>query len=242
MLKSISIIYPIFNEEKRLLKTINDIKKFDKSNNSIKKEYILVNDGSTDNTLSLIKKKFNKNKRFKIINYRTNRGKGYALKLGVELSTSHWILTADSDCSVSNFQLNDWLKKKYINNKNFIYFGSRNVPGSLVKKKKVRMIIGKIFTILLKILFQINLSDTQCGFKLYKSNYAKKIFKKIVTDGYMHDIEICIIANRLNLKIIELPVKWTHISESKINFFIDFIKIFFNLLKIKCNNYDKMQN
>jgi hypothetical protein len=54
------------------------------------------------------------------------------------------------------------------------------------------MIIGKIFTILLKILFQINLSDTQCGFKLYKSNYAKKIF--------------------------------------------------FNLLKIKYNNYDKIQN
>lgn len=242
MLKSISIIYPIFNEEKRLLKTINDIKKFDKSNNSIKKEYILVNDGSTDNTLSLIKKNFNKNKRFKIINYKKNRGKGYALKLGVELSTGHWILTADSDCSVSNFQLNDWLKKKYINNKNFIYFGSRNVAGSLVKKKKIRMIIGKIFIILLKILFQINLSDTQCGFKLYKSNYAKKIFKKIVTDGYMHDIEICIIANRLNLKIIELPVKWTHISESKINFFIDFIKIFLNLLKIKYNNYDKIQN
>jgi len=102
------------------------------------------------------------------------------------------------------------------------------------------MIIGKIFIILLKVLFQINLSDTQCGFKLYKSNYAKKIFKKIVTDGYMHDVEICIIAKRLKLKIIELPVKWTHIPGSKINFFIDFIKIFFNLLKIKYNNYDKI--
>ena len=242
MLKSISIIYPIFNEEKRLLRTIKDIKKFDKSINSIKKEYILVNDGSTDNTLSLIKKKFKNNKRVKIINYKVNRGKGYALKLGVELSKSRWILTTDSDCSVSNFQLNNWIKKNYINNKNFIYFGSRNLPDSLVKKKILRMIIGKIFIILLKILFQINLSDTQCGFKLYKTNYAKKIFKKIVTDGYMHDIEICILANRLNLKIIELPVKWTHISESKINFFKDFIKIFFNLLKIKYNNYGKMPN
>ena len=240
MIKSISIIYPIFNEEKRLLRTINDIKKFDKSKNSIKKEYILVNDGSTDNTLSLIKKEFNNNKKIRIINYRPNRGKGYALKLGVELSKNHWILTTDSDCSVSNFQLHNWIKKNYINNKNFIYFGSRNLPDSLVKKKRVRMIIGKIFIILLKILFQINLSDTQCGFKLYKSNYAKKIFKKIVTDGYMHDVEICIIAKRLKLKIIELPVKWTHIPESKINFFIDFIKIFFNLLKIKYNNYDKI--
>ena len=133
MIKSISIIYPIFNEEKRLLRTINDIKKFDKSKNSIKKEYILVNDGSTDNTLSLIKKEFNNNKKIRIINYRPNRGKGYALKLGVELSKNHWILTTDSDCSVSNFQLHNWIKKNYINNKNFIYFGSRNLPDSLVK-------------------------------------------------------------------------------------------------------------
>jgi glycosyltransferase involved in cell wall biosynthesis len=60
MLKSISIIYPIYNEEKRLAKTIRDIEKFDKLYNSIKKEYILVNDGSTDNTLSLINEKLKK--------------------------------------------------------------------------------------------------------------------------------------------------------------------------------------
>lgn len=240
MIKSISIIYPIYNEQKRLSKTIRDIKKFDKSNNSIKKEYILVNDGSTDKTLSLLKQKFN-NKRIKIINYKINRGKGYALKLGVRHAQNQWILTTDSDCSVSNFQLTDWIKKNYINNKTFIYFGSRNLPLSLVKKKFIRKIIGTIFICLTRILFQINLSDTQCGFKLYKSTYAKKIFKKILTDGYMHDIEICILAKKLNLKIIELPVKWIHISESKINFIIDFIKIFFNLIKIKKNNYGKLQ-
>ena len=72
MIKSISIIYPIYNEQKRLSKTIKDIKKFDKSNNSIKKEYILVNDGSTDNTLSIIKKNFKNDKRVKIINYIKN--------------------------------------------------------------------------------------------------------------------------------------------------------------------------
>jgi len=148
-------------------------------------------------------------------------------------------LTTDSDCSVSNFQLNSWIKNNYINNKNFIYFGSRNLLKSVAKKKLARIIVGNIFIFLSKFLFQINQSDTQCGFKLYKSTYAKKIFKRILTDGYMHDIEICIIANKLNLKIIELPVKWTHMPDSKINFFIDSIKIIFNLLKIKIYNYEK---
>ena len=107
------------------------------------------------------------------------------------------------------------------------------------KKKLIRKIIGNIFIFFSKFLFQIHLSDTQCGFKLYKSTYAKIIFKRILTDGYMHDIEICIIANKLNLKIIELPVKWTHIPDSKISFFKDSIKIIFNLLKIKIYNYEK---
>jgi dolichyl-phosphate beta-glucosyltransferase len=240
VLKSISIIYPIFNEEKRLEKTIKDINKFDKSNNSLKKEYILVNDGSTDNTLSIIKNNFKNNKRVRIINYKKNRGKGHALKLGVAHSKNCWILTTDSDCSVSNFQLNIWIKNNYINDKNFIYFGSRNLSKSVVQKKLTRKIIGSIFIFFLKFLFKINLSDTQCGFKLYKSTYAKKIFKKILTDGYMHDIEVCIIANKLNLKIIELPVKWTHMPDSKINFFIDSIKIIFNLFKIKNYNYEKI--
>ena len=237
MIKSLSIVYPIFNEERRLDKTFKDIKKFDKSNISIKKEYILVDDGSTDGTLSLIKKKFKKNKRVKILSYKINKGKGYALKLGVLLAKNQWILTTDSDCSVSNFQLINWIKKKYINNNNYIYFASRNLPDSLIKKKKLRKIIGKMFNFFIKILFKIYITDTQCGFKLYKATYAKKIFKKIITTGYMHDIEIFLIANKLNFKIIELPVKWTHISESKINFIVDFIKIFFNLLKIKKHNY-----
>lgn len=237
MIKSISIVYPIFNEEKRLAKTIRDIERFDKSNTSMKKEYILVNDGSVDSTLSFIKNKLGQNKKIKLLSYSKNRGKGYALKQGVRQAKYQWVLTTDADCSVSNFQINSWEKKNYLDNKNFIYFASRNLLNSSVKKKISRQLIGKIFQFFIKIFFKINLSDTQCGFKLYKTIYAKKIFKKILTDGYMHDVEICLIANKLNLKIIELPVKWVHINESKINFLKDFSKIAYSLFKIKKNDY-----
>jgi dolichyl-phosphate beta-glucosyltransferase len=237
MLKSISIIYPIYNEEKRLAKTIRDIEKFDKLYNSIKKEYILVNDGSTDNTLSLINEKLKKNKKIKVVSYAKNRGKGYALKKGVLTAKNEWILTTDSDCSVSNMQLIKWIKDNNINNKIHIYFGSRNLSKSKVETSIFREIIGTMFIFFIKIFFRINLSDTQCGYKLYKTVYAKKIFKKIFTHGYMHDIEICIIANKLNLKIKELPVKWSHTKDSKINFLLDFIKIILSLYKIKNNDY-----
>ena len=237
MFRSISIIYPVYNEEKRLQKTFLDIEKFDQKNRFINKEFIFVNDGSSDKTLIILKKKYKNNKKVKIINLKKNMGKGFALKKGVQTAKKEWILTTDADCSVSNLQLIKWLKKKYITNKSFIYFGSRNHPFSKVKKKFVREIIGIIFKILIYIFYKISISDTQCGFKIYKSLIAKKIFKKIITNGYMHDIEICLIARKYNYKIIDLPVTWKHINDSKISFLRDFFKIIFNLIKISKYKY-----
>jgi len=234
MIKSVSIIYPVFNEEKRLRKTFLDIIKFEKSNKFFEKEYIFVNDGSSDQTLSVIKNEFKNNKKikFKIVSYNKNMGKGYALKKGVQIAKNDWVLTTDADCSVSNFQLIKWIQKKYLDQDDLIYFGSRNHHLSIVKKKKLRKIVGVIFKFTIRFFFNIKISDTQCGFKLYKLNIAKKIFRKISINGYMHDIEICIIAKKLNIKIKDLPLKWIHMDESKINFVRDFFNVAFSLIKI----------
>jgi dolichyl-phosphate beta-glucosyltransferase len=237
MIKSISIIYPVFNEEIRLKKSFLDIKKFEQLNKYLKKEYIFVNDGSSDQTLSILKKKFKNNKKVKVISYIKNMGKGYALKRGIQIAKNDWVLTNDADCSVSNFQLIKWIKKKYLNHNNLIYFGSRNHHLSIVKKKALRKIVGMIFKFVIRLFFKIKISDTQCGFKLYKLNIAKKIFRIISTNDYMHDIEICIIAKKLNLKIRDLPVKWTHVDESKINFVRDFFKVAYSLIKISRINH-----
>ena len=105
MIKSISIIFPFYNEQNRIKKTLIDIKRFNLSNKHIKKEFIFVNDGSSDKTIDILNN-FRKNyNNIKIINYKINRGKGYALKRGVKLAKYDWILTTDSDLSVSSFQL-----------------------------------------------------------------------------------------------------------------------------------------
>ena len=241
MIKSISIIYPIYNEEKRLKDIFNDIKKFNRKTNYIDKEYIFVDDGSTDYTKQKIQSFIKENKKiknkYKIISYRVNKGKGYALKSGVLISTKKWILTSDSDCSVSNFQLIKWLKKKYINNAYKVYFGSRNHPDSLVKKVKIREFIGYLFRLIILIFFNIRINDTQCGFKLYQSKTGKEIFCKVKTDGYMHDLEIVISANKMGIPIKELPVNWIHKDDGKINFLKDAIRIIFSLCKIRFSKY-----
>ena len=144
MINSISIVIPLFNEEKAIPTLIKSIKKL-KKNSFFLSEIILVNDGSTDNTL----KEITKLKDYKIITYSKNRGKGFAIKRGVYNARFKWVLTADADCSVDLTYFLNWFKFNLIDSKINIYFGSRNLKQSKVKKKLVRLFFGKFLNFFL---------------------------------------------------------------------------------------------
>ena len=237
MISNISIIFPVFNESIRLSTAFGDIKKLNKKNLFKKIEYVFVDDGSTDNSIKKIEKFIIKNKKkninYKMIILKKNKGKGEALKRGILASKSDWILTIDTDISVSLQQVITWIKKGFINKKNEIYFGSRNLRNSQTKYKIYRKLLGLVFNKFINYYFSIELSDTQCGFKLYKSKVGKKLFKNLQDKGFAHDIEIVLRAEKFNFQITELPVKWEHKDNSKLNIFSDSFKMLLNLIYIK---------
>ena len=238
MISTISVILPIFNEEKRLKKAFRKIVNFSKKNKINLKEFIFVNDGSSDKSEEMIKKFIKDNKKFKKVKFnyfklQKNSGKGAALKLGVKKAKGEWILTSDIDFSVSLFEINKWLKKKYISSLNQVYFGSRSHHLSNVSSKFYRKIIGNMLRFLINFILDIKIQDTQCGFKLYEKNLAKKIFSKIKFVGFEHDIEIVMLLKKERLKIIELPVNWEHVNLSKVNLFTDSLKFFYKVFLIK---------
>ncbi len=239
MINSLSIIFPIFNESQRLHLAIQDIKKFNEKKRIKKLEYIFVDDGSKDDSLQIlaafIKKNKKRNINYKVLKIKNNTGKGNALKNGVKFCKNDWILTLDSDISVSISQINNWEKKKFLDKKNTIFFGSRNLHYSKVKYKLYRKILGILFSSFVNISFSINLKDTQCGFKLYRRKEAKLIFKNLKDKGFAHDIELILLAKKYNISITELSVNWTHRDNSKLNIFLDTFKMFYNLIKIKIN-------
>lgn len=238
MINSLSIIFPVFNEQLRINSSLNKIKKFIIVSKLKYLEIIFIDDGSTDLTNSIIKNfisEFKKNKKIRLLllkNYK-NLGKGHSLRKGILHSRAEWILTSDIDLSVNIDYYKNWFLNRTSQKNYFVYFGSRNHPNSKVKKTLLRYLLGQFFRFLIYFLFKIKFYDTQCGYKLYKNIVAKKIFSKLRNDRFAHDIEIILMANFMKILIKEMPVVWVHKNNSKVNIFKDIFIMFWDLLIIK---------
>ena len=236
---NLSIIIPLYNEEKRLKKSLISLIKFIKIKPKKKIEIIFVSDGSTDSTNKIISLFIKENKKILesfLIKYAKNVGKGYAIKKGILKSKNDWILICDADMSVNPNQFNIWYQNKKIIDKNKAYFGSRRHEKSNVKSSIVRKTLGLIFILFIRILLNIRLKDSQCGFKIFHRSYALKIFKKISSFRFAFDIELTILLTKFKINIIELPLKWVHKDGSKLSLFYDIPKMIYDIFIIRLKN------
>ena len=235
----LSVVIPIYNEEIRLQKSLPLIKKFLEKNKKNKIEIIFVSDGSNDNTNLIVEKfKSEKSKKLKIkfIKYKRNVGKGYAVKKGILNAKNSWILICDIDLSVHPKQFKIWYNKNFLKSKKEAYYGSREHNKSRIIASKYRVFLGYFFKKLIRFLFHISLSDTQCGFKVFNKYYAKKIYRKIKSYRFAFDVELTILLNKDRIKIIELPLTWSHKSGSKLSIFKDIPRMIFDIILIKIKN------
>jgi len=180
------------------------------------KELILVNDGSIDNTYKLFKKYQKKYKFIKIVSYKKNRGKGYAIKSGVLKASKDLILISDIDLSTP---LKEFYKLcKYVDDYEIV-IGSRALDSSKIIKKQsgIKVFLGRFGNKLINLSLGLNFKDTQCGFKLFK-NEIHKVFKLSKIDGFGYDFEVLFIAKNKGYNIKEVPVVWKNDERSKVKF------------------------
>lgn len=236
MKKTLSIIIPAYNEENRILKNLNEINDYILRNslsNLIKT--IVVDDGSTDKTKETIEKWINDKsaKGFSIISYKPNKGKGYAIREGFLNANSDLILYTDADGASPISEIEKLLPEL---DKGFsIVCGSRVLSSEEVNVKMAvkRRAIGLVFHIILSLLNLNFIKDTQCGFKLFEVNAAKKIAKLQKCFNFSFDIEYLYIGKILGYRIKEVPINWTHVKGSKVNLITDSIKMLVEVLKIR---------
>lgn len=214
----LSIIIPTFNEEGRIIASLVKINDFLKKSR-LQAEVIVVDDGSQDKTVE-VTKGFKKNfPQLRIIEMGENFGKGWAVRKGVLEAEGDQILFTDADLATPIEELGK-LKEK-INEGYDLAIASRVHEDGRDERSSTqsmfRRLMGKVFNLLVSALVISGFKDTQCGFKLFKAQAAKKIFLKQRIKRIGFDVEILYLAKKNNLKIAEVPIKWQGGKESRMS-------------------------
>lgn len=200
----ISVIMPAYNEG---LSIYNNILETARSlgDAGYRYEIIVVNDGSTDNTLQETKRATKEIEGLKIVNFMVNGGKGHAVKAGFGQAKGDLVVFLDADLDLHPDQIQDLvgiLKKKHVD----VVIGSKRHPQSQLNYPLSRKVISNIYAFILSILFSLPLRDTQTGLKLFKSEVLRRVLPKILCKKYAYDLEILANAHHLGYKIAEVPV------------------------------------
>lgn len=215
----LSIVIPVYNEERRLQKGFDKLDIFFQSSWKAKKcEVIFVDDGSTDATVEKIEQYLDKKLPYQLTLLKNdkNRGKGAVIKQGMLQAGGKYVLFSDIDFSAPLKELNNFLP--YLEKKEAdIVIGSRALKRELVKKHQpfYREFLGRFFNLVVRLFYLPHIKDTQCGFKLFTRQAVQKIFPKQQLDSFIFDVEILWLARKNELVIKEVPVEWTNSSISK---------------------------
>jgi dolichyl-phosphate beta-glucosyltransferase len=211
--RSISIIIPAYNEEKRLPGALQAIREYLRKTSWEFAEIVVVNDGSADRTGEIARAAG-----ARVLENRGNRGKGYSVKHGVLEAQGEWALVTDADLSAPIDDL-DRLWTAAAREGAQVAIGSRALDRSLVgiHQPFFREAAGRCFNVLMRVITGLAFRDTQCGFKLFESRAAREIFRRQRLDGFGFDVEVLFIARQLGYRAVEVPVHWNDVPGTTVS-------------------------
>jgi len=195
---------------------------------------IFVDDGSPDESAAIISRLISESKapNMRLLRYPVNRGKGYAVKTGVLAAEGDLILMSDADLSTP---LEDWRKlSASIDAGADIACGSRAVRGAHVGKPSPfhRRVLSRIFNVLVRLAGVHDFRDTQCGFKLFRAEVAKKVFPRLRIRRFAFDVELIALARDWGYRVDEVPVNWNYSGYSTLRVFSSGGRMLFDVVTL----------
>ena len=228
----LSIIIPAYNEEQRIIPTLQSIAAFLHSDR-ITAEVLVVDDGSRDGTARCVEEMVNSFPQLRLVRNPGNRGKGYSIRHGFAESRGRRVLMSDADLSTPIEEIHKLLP--FLVSKGYGgAIGSRAVDRSTVEVPQgwLRRTMGKTFNRLVRMLTGLPFRDTQCGFKLLDREAFLPIFRVARVDRFSYDVEILMLARRRGIGIAEIPVIWRNSPQSKVNFARDSVQMLGDIVRM----------
>ena len=245
MKPDVSIVIPAYNESERLAGPLRTILEFIVST-SLNAEMIVVDDGSSDGTEEVARIAFatTPGVSTSIIRYEANRGKGFAVKTGLQAAKGDVGLFTDADLSTPIEEMSKLVEP--VRRGDFdVTFGSRALDRSLIGTHQPwrREQGGRVMNLLIKTMSGLPFYDTQCGFKAFNMMKFRTLLELMTVDRFGFDIEFLFVANLYGLRLKEIPVRWNDVAGSKVSVFRDTRRMISELAQIRKNArsgvYDK---
>lgn len=233
----LSIVIPAYNEERRIARTLGET--FDYLDQQpYSSEILVVDDGSSDRTEEVVLSfKSRAGDRLRLVKNPGNKGKGYAVRNGMLQAKGEIVLFCDADMSTPPGEIAKVIEP-IENDRYDVVFGSRAIAGSRIEERQsaVREAIGRVGNLLLQTLTGLRFRDTQCGFKAFRRSAAQSAFSLQRIEGFGFDPEVLYIAQKQGWRLLETPVRWSHVEGSKVNAFATPIKVLLEVTTIRWND------
>jgi dolichyl-phosphate beta-glucosyltransferase len=228
----LSIIFPAHNEERRLPTALEQTFAFLQTQ-PYESEVIVVENGSSDRTLEIAREAARTYPNLKVI-HEERRGKGLAVRTGMLAASGEYRMFCDVDLSMPVSEVCRFLPP--VLPQADIAIASREAKGAVRYGEPLyRHVIGRVFTLLVRILALPGLQDSQCGFKCFRAAAAEALFPLQTITGWTFDVEVLFIASRLGYRIVEIPIPWYYNPESKVNVSRDLAQVIRELWMIRWN-------
>lgn len=226
------MIVPAYNEERRMLPTLRRMAEYFAAQ-PYSWTVTVVSDGSTDLTPRIVQEFADGHPQFRLIAYAPNRGKGHAVRRGMLEAEGEWLLFSDADLATPIEEVEKLLAA--VRDGAEIAIGSRPLRESRleIRQPLYREMAGRLFNVIVQLLAVKGIRDTQCGFKLFREDAAREVFRRSRIDGFGFDFETMMIARDLGYRIVEVPIRWAHQEGSKVRLLRDGARMIGDLLRLR---------
>ena len=226
----LSIVIPAYNEEVRIAQTLETLEDY-LSRQSYSWEVIVADDGSEDGTANLVQAAVDRNPSIRLVSL-SHRGKGSAVRAGMLSAQGQYRFIADADLSMPIEHLERFLPP--VLSDFDIAIGSREAPGSRRFHEPLRRhLMGRVFNWMVRLLAVRGFSDTQCGFKCFDASAAETLFALQRAHGFGFDVEVLFLAQRLGMRIVDIPIDWYYEEGSKVKPVRDSILMLRDILSVR---------